>query len=215
MPTPTEKQRQLYANLMHEVKVRIEAIDHAVLGRMNLSTVFVREFCWLQLRMLCELIALSCLVAHGDIAFLQPHKVGKSYSADDILDRLTALRQHFYPEAVRQIRAPAGSTEKFQIQGIQPSPLSKDSLLTLYGKTHRHLHRGSLKKLLSMDVRAPIDLTIDTSEVIGWAQKINDLLSSHVIAINANEVILCSLRNADANNDVQVAVAMAAEPHKS
>ena len=76
---------------MHEVKVRIDVINHALQGRTGLIAPFVREICWLQLRMLCELVALSCLVAHGDIAFLQPHKVGKSYSADDILDRLIPL----------------------------------------------------------------------------------------------------------------------------
>ncbi len=52
--TVTEKQTQLYANLMQEVKVRIDAINLALQGRTNLATPFVRELCWLQLRMLCE-----------------------------------------------------------------------------------------------------------------------------------------------------------------
>ena len=207
MPTPTEKQRQLYANLMHEVKIRIDAINLAVQGRMGFSEFFVREFCWLQLRMLCELVALSCLVAHGDITFLQPHKVGKSYSADDILERLTKLRPHFYPQPSRQKPMVHGGKPGFEMEAINPSPLAKEDLLKLYGRTHRHLHRGSLKKLLAMNVNAPLDLKIDAPEVIGWAQRINDLLSIHLIAISADELIICILRNASANGEVQVVVA--------
>ena len=92
----TKDQSQLYASLMQEVKHRIDAINQALQGRTFLPHPFVREFCWLQLRMLCELVALGCLVAHGDIAFLKPHKVGKAYSADDIIRRLTELRPHSF-----------------------------------------------------------------------------------------------------------------------
>lgn len=191
---------------MDEVKVRIGSINSAALGRLPLPTPLVREFCYLQLRMLCELIALSCLVAHGDITFLQPHKLGKSYSADDILDRLSKLREHFYPSPITQniVQTKPGGPKHFHLEGVNPSPLPKEQLLVLYGKTHKFLHRGSLKKLLTSDT--PIDITINMPEIISWAQKINDLLSCHVIAISADKVILCNLRNKDDNFRVQVAI---------
>lgn len=204
-----DKQNGLYANLMDEVKVRIDCINSAAQGRMVYPTPIVREFCYLQLRMLCELIALSCLVAHGDITFLQPHKLGKSYSADDILERLTRLREHFYPLATIQTFTP-GPPRGFSMAVVEPSPLPKEELLKLYANTHKYLHRGSLKKLLSMDT--PIDITINLPEIVTWAQKINDLLSTHVIAINAQKIILCTLRNKDDNDKVQVATAEAPLP---
>ncbi len=202
------KRQLLYANLMHEVKIRIEAINQAVQGHLRLHELFIREFCWLQLRMLCELVSLSCLVAHGDITFLQPHKVGRSTSADEILDRMTKLRAHFYPFPVRQkeISHPSGQRH-FEMEGMAPGPLPKEDLLKLYGRTHRHLHRGSLKGLLSMDINSPIDVTINTPEIVGWAQKINDQLSHHVIAISSERLMICVLRNASDNNKVQVATA--------
>lgn len=198
-----EKRNQLYANLMDEVKVRIDCISTICNGRGNFPSVIVREFSYLQLRMLCELIALSCLVAHGDISSLQAHQVGKSYSADEIIDRLTKLRPHFYPIPGKQIWSGPGQPVGFDV--IDPSPLPKEELLSLYGKTHRYLHRGSLKKMLSMDV--PIDMRVDIPEIIKYAQKINDLLSHHVIAVSERHVILCVLRNMDNNNKVQVATA--------
>lgn len=197
------KRNTLYANLMDEVKVRVDVISTVANGRGAFPTVITREFCYLQLRMLCELLALSCLVAHGDIAALQSHKIGKAYSADEILDRMEKLRPHFYPSPITQ--EPDPTTGGWLMTGINPSPLPKEELLSLYAKTHRHLHRGSLKKMLSMET--PIDVNVNIPEIIKWAQKINDLLAVHVIAVNEYEVILCALRNAGDNNRVQVASA--------
>lgn len=209
MAHKTDKRNELYANLMDEVKVRVDCISTTCNGRGTYPTVIIREFCWLQLRMLCELIALSCLVAHGDIASLKAHKIGKSYSADEIIDRLEKLRPHFYPIAGRQTFN-ASSPARFGFDGIDPSPLPKEELIGLYGKSHRYVHRGSLKKMLSMDT--PIDINVNIPEIIQWAQKINDLLSFHAIAINENEVMICMLRNADNDHKVQVATAETSTP---
>jgi hypothetical protein len=57
----------LYAAIMEEAKLRLNSIDMALGGATILPHQLVREFCFLQLRMLCELIALGCLTAHGDI----------------------------------------------------------------------------------------------------------------------------------------------------
>ncbi|TIR15294.1 MAG: hypothetical protein E5X34_29820 [Mesorhizobium sp.] len=210
----TNKQTQLYANLMHELKVRIDAINLALAGHTRLATPLVREFCWLQLRMLCELVALSCLVAHGDITFLQPHKLGKNTSAQEILDRLSRLREHFYPIACRQKKGPPdpSGVATFEMEAIDPSPLPKDKLLELYGRTHRHVHRGSVTSLLSRDVNVPWDTKVDAPEIVRWAQCINDLLSVHTIPISETLVIICVLRNADDKQRVQVATAEAGKP---
>lgn len=204
-----EKRNTLYANLMDEVKVRIDILSTVANGRGTLPPVIIREFCYLQLRMLCELIALSCLVAHGDIAALQSHKIGRAYSADEILERMEKLRPHFYPIPVKQT-VTLGTPRRFNLDAINPSPLPKEDLLALYGATHKFVHRGTLKRLLSADI--PIDLKVNIPEIISWAQKINDLLSSHLIAVNEDHVILCLLRNADDGNKVQVATAERPKP---
>jgi hypothetical protein len=180
-----KKQLDLYANLMDEAKARIHCIDIMIAARTGFPPPIVREFCYLQLRFLCELIALACVVAHGDIKALQSHQTAKAYSAEEILERLSKLRPHFYPFACKQ----TVHDTHMEMTPIDPPPLSKGELLTLYGQTHKHLHRGSLKKLLSSD--APIDMTINLPEIVGWAQKINDLLSIHTIAIDGETLIVC------------------------
>lgn len=200
----TAKRNQLYANLMDELKARLDIITSAVAGKTGYPPVIVRELCWLQLRLLCELIALACLVAHGDIEALKSHKVGKAYSADDILKRLERLRPHFYPMASKKQQNPAGG---FFMEIINPSPLPKDDLLDLYGKSHQKLHRGSLKKMLSMD--KPIDMNVNYAEILEWSLRINMLMSHHTIAISDSDLILCILRNSNDENRVQVATAQA------
>lgn len=210
MTIPTGKQLTLYANLMEEIKVRFDVINHAAQGRTGLNAPFVREFLHLQMRFLCELIALACLVAHGDITFLQSHKIGRSYSAEDILDRMSKLRPHFYPVPVtRVVNTLADGRKHHQLTGIDPSPLSKEHLLDVYANTHKHLHRGSLKKLLSTDT--PLDMTINVPEIVGSAQKMSNLLGHHVIPISEELIILCMLVNTDNNNKVQVITAQRTE----
>ncbi len=63
---------KLYLALMEEARVRLDAINHAFQNDAGLPPRMVRETCYLQLRFLCEIIALGCLVAHGDIKKKRP-----------------------------------------------------------------------------------------------------------------------------------------------
>jgi hypothetical protein len=55
----------IYSLLMQEAKARLFATDAALEGRTGLPNAMICEFCFLQLRMLCELIALGCLNRPG------------------------------------------------------------------------------------------------------------------------------------------------------
>jgi hypothetical protein len=59
MKTSKLSKVDLYTVLMHEARSRIEAINFILGGHTRLSEGIVRELCWLQLRMLCETIALA------------------------------------------------------------------------------------------------------------------------------------------------------------
>ncbi|MGA7124937.1 MAG: hypothetical protein WBZ19_01415, partial [Chthoniobacterales bacterium] len=87
----------LYANLLEEAKIRIASIEAVISGRAGLPAPLVREYSYLQLRILCELIALGCLTAHGDIKATQAPKLQKEYAADVIIKRLENLHPNFYP----------------------------------------------------------------------------------------------------------------------
>jgi hypothetical protein len=182
---PSEKQIKairLYASLMEEAKTRMAAIDSALAGDTNLPEILADEFCTLQLRMLCELIALGCLVAHGDIRTTR--NLRKAKYADDIVNQLEVLNPHFYPQPVRQVDTGSGG---LGIEDIASGFLTKAELCKLVGKCGANLHRGSAKSLLS-------PRTLTPKAIAEWARKIRTLLDIHWFRLPSGEPhYLCSM----------------------
>ena len=190
------KALEIYANLMAEAKHRIAAIDTEA-RRSNTPVLFVREFCFLQLRMLCELIALGCLTAHGDVGSAQTRKLRKEWQAGKIISALVKLHPYFYPQAIKEEQSENGK------RGLRATKvgLTKNELLTLYAECGTNLHRGTVETIVS---GKPLTQT-GIADIIGWTQKIEDLLAMHMLALlGSTKGIVCILRNEDDNNRVQV-----------
>src|SRR6516162_9507585 len=124
-----------YSILMHEAKHRLWAMDTALGGQTGLPDGAIPELCFLQLRMLCELIALGCLTAHGDVV---TGKLKEEYKADKILSRLQQLHSDFYPYAAT--RTEAGIE-------LRKDGFTKEELTKLYWKCGDVLHRGTVETL--------------------------------------------------------------------
>lgn len=201
MPTPAQyAASKLYANIIGEIKLRIAAIDTGTTNKLPVSPPLVREFCFLQFRMICELIAFGCLVAHGDISGTKHPKLQKAWEADKIIELLEALHPDFFPIPVVQGRDKVGHT----LSPREPNPLPKKEFLDLYRKCGEVLHRGSARKLLSQ--KEPI--RIHYPELTAVAQKFVDLLSVHQVRMLGGKMFfVCILSNAEDNMNVQVAIA--------
>src|SRR3981081_1016837 len=96
----------IYSGLMDEMKIRLDAVEFAISGLLQFHPIIHREFSYLQLRMICELIALGCLVAHGDIPATKSKTLRRAWSADEIFKALEKLHPDFYPHPVEQITVP-------------------------------------------------------------------------------------------------------------
>jgi hypothetical protein len=176
----------VYIKLMEEVKYRAWGVNMALDRPHEIPPPLIREFCYLQLRMMCELVALGCLVAHGDIAKNQYFQ--KAYKADEILNQLAGLHPEFYPTPVvpkiyqmNEFNPISGKLR--QNVHLEPFPgpfLTKNELIALYRRCGDILHKGNLRKLLSQQDEAepPADLYSDI-KVDG--QKMLALLSNHTI----------------------------------
>ena len=90
-----------YADILNEINARIEILNMAINGRIDLPPPFIREISYLQLRMMCELLAIGCLVAHGDISDTKSNSIQKEFNAEKIINRLENLHPNFYPHPVR------------------------------------------------------------------------------------------------------------------
>jgi hypothetical protein len=177
-PTLTPQQNDAitaYARLLDEAVVRLTTIEGLVDDRFGVPSSLVAELGYLQLRMLCELVALCCLIAHGDIEATRATKLQKEYAADKLIKMLEPLHPNFYPRPVNVSPTSTGH----HIDRITEGFLTKAELLGLYHECGDRLHRGSLAKFRSS---APRVHETDLAKLRGWLSKFVILLRSHHVA---------------------------------
>jgi len=118
-----------YAELMAEARIRVDALNKALAGVYKLPDPLLKEFCFLQFRMICELIALACMAAHGDIT---SGNLREQWAADEIMKRLAELHPAFYPKPMIETRGkPPVRAEFLPFKGDY---LTREDLIALTGK---------------------------------------------------------------------------------
>ncbi len=143
MPAPPkelQKSCQIYARLMEEIKRRQLVIGQVLGHTISMPQMAAFEFCYMQLRKICEVFALGCLAAHGDIPEVRS-KLQSTYNADQIMKQLTRIHSRFYPVPSKQT-VDQVTQRPIQVTPITAGFLTKDELLTLYGQCGNYLHRG-------------------------------------------------------------------------
>jgi hypothetical protein len=164
----------LYASLLGELKVRLLWIDHTLSGEIGLHGQVAEEFCFLQLRLVAELIAIASLVAHGDIEATRSAKLQKAYEADRILNALEKLHPDFYPRpAVHTMLGPG----RHHFDWFEGPSLAKPDLVALWRRCGGILHKGGLAALVVPGQRTDFN----RDEVEGTVLRIRNLLSTHAI----------------------------------
>jgi hypothetical protein len=176
----TEEILIAYCNLMEELKARqavvLKILTDAREGRFAFPPYILGELCFLQLRMMCELIALGCLLVHKDVPAARTTRMQKAYAADWIVNRLTELHPSFYPLAGVQTL-----DEAARVIRVDPNTkphLTKDKLLELYAECGAVLHRGNLKGILAADPKH-----MDLLRAAKWTAQITQLLDHHQIPL--------------------------------
>lgn len=191
--------QNVYRAIMEEVKLRAYSINAIKKSPRIIHDQLVGEYCFLQLRMLCELIALGCLVAHGDIKEIQTKEFQKAWKAADIIQKLERLHPNFYP-VPRKIEFPKPG--HVHLADYDQPYLTKEELVSLYGKCGDIVHKGSIKRFLNPQPLA------DFADIDIWGQKILNLLSQHLISrVGGNFHILTALSAAQLNGNVLVVIA--------
>jgi hypothetical protein len=192
-----------YASLMEEVKYRHAAIQQVLDGRTGLPHLVAHELGYLQLRYTCELIALGCLVAHGDIPAVQSKRLRKAWAADEIINTLDRLHPDFFPHAVKQValppdQVPDGSTNAYDLPRLSDGFLTKDELIALYHECGTVLHRGSLDKLHLRPQRHA-----DTQKLREYLARIVALLNHHTIQPVDPQYLYIIMMKTDSTGNVQ------------
>ena len=186
-PTQTKQQQEAVteiAKLLSEAAVRMSAIDSTFKNQLYPASIVV-DFTYLQLRVLCETVALICLVAHGDIDASRTNKLHKEYAADNIIKQLEQLHAGFYPHPVTASQ----TIGAVHIEKISSGFLTKSELVSLYHECGRKLHRGSLVKFRSTSPQAH---STDIAKIQVWREKFVILINSfHIASLNNLSHYLC------------------------
>jgi hypothetical protein len=155
---------ETYCRLMIEILIRVEIVLNVVNNNPIPQTLAVQriptshqlitgESCYLQLRMICELIALACLTARGDIQETQQNKLKEAYQADRIINALTRLHPDFYPMPSKQ--SPVKINGRWEKTYLKDGFLTKQELASLYHESGGFLHCGKLADIASRKDRLP------------------------------------------------------------
>lgn len=164
----------LYCGLMEELKTRQNVVLTILEKKISLPVRVAHELCYLQLRIICELIAIACLVAHGDIA--QIRKLRTEWDADKIIKALERLHSEFYPKPGQQVKDDHGHV--VEVEDITSGFLTKAELLKLYGTCGAIVHRGTLNDVILKAPKIP-----DFTKIQEWITKIVTLLNHHQIQL--------------------------------
>ncbi len=173
---------------MLEIKERTLSIGSVVNGGTGLHGPLAREFCYLQLRMICECIALSCLTAHGDMKPVRTQKLQKESRADFLMKVLEALHPDFYPHPVKFTI----TTNNTHVDEITDGYLTKPELVQLVRDCGKKLHRGYAEKYSFSPTQAELDN--DFKHIMESANKILRLLEQHKVNLSSGtEFTFCIL----------------------
>jgi hypothetical protein len=201
MIDPYDKEQQalrdLYCNIMMEVRHRIEIVGYAARELYNIPKIAAYELCYLQFRLVCELIALSSLAAHGDIPATKSGRLTKTYQADAILNMLEKLHPDFYPVPSKQLRDANGKV--LEIEEIKSGFLTKKELITLYHETGDLLHRGAMRDYKPRTAG-------DFRKILATLEKITTLLNHHQIQLSDPDYQLWVLMKTDIDDQVHAYV---------
>jgi hypothetical protein len=174
-----------YCTLMEEIKFRLGFVEDIIYGRNLIAGTIGKDICYLELRMVCELIALSSLVAHGDIKETRSRKLAKKWEADFLISALQRIHPDFYPQPITP--HPGNGSVPTKAGEIRRPPtmvtsgfLTSAELAKLYHLCGRELHRGNLSNLLA---KRGMKVEIVYSPIREWVHKIIKLLNFHRIRL--------------------------------
>lgn len=172
---------RLYCDAMTEITLRQKVIFDILKGNIQMGIRPSYEMCHLEMRMICELIAISCLAAHGDIPTTRSGRMASAYEADWILRALEKVHPNFFPIPSKMTKE---GKELVLLDNNEPC-LTKADVIGTYHKCGAVLHRGNIKKMGLLQT--------DPSEmraISAWLKKSENLINQHTIILSKPGVLV-------------------------
>jgi hypothetical protein len=174
---------------MAYLKWRAAAID----GNMKMietkchymHEALVAEFCFLQIRYCCEILALGCVAMHAESLLVK--RLEKEWDANAIMKAFDKINAGFFPQPVAVAHVEKNHTHNHdKVEGA----LTKKELLETYGRLGDVLHIGHLKKYKT--IKLP---TYDFKLVNDFTRRIAKLLDRHTYVFENGEHMILIIMN--------------------
>lgn len=184
---------------MLELRARHRGVVSVINRETKLSKLLQKDICYLEFRMMCEVMALASLVIHGDIPLTHTRPLRDEYKADKIIRKLEELHPDFYPRPVTQrLVGPPGKRLAHLTKFSLPY-LTQKRLVSLYRECNDQLHRGHVSNLSDNKV-----LRIDRERLSTYAYLWSALMLTHVIRPKDSDLTFLVRMGAASNGSVDV-----------
>ena len=176
-----------YSTFILEIFRRLDAVSES-LGEIKANPNHPNnwkncDFCWFQIRKICEYLALAIVLAHhrGTTAVNDLSK----WRPSDLLKQIEDLNAHPTPVRIAIELAPNGEG------GTQLTPLAKPmntkTISEIYGRCNDILHVGSLDRILNSKMP-----NYDLSQLERWLDGFERLLRNHALLLpELKRVLVC------------------------
>jgi hypothetical protein len=171
-PKTNRERGALYANAMHEVRMRLRMIEQ--LGNAPMVPLFLYESCHLQLRLSCECLAVACLAAQGDF---QTHKAFRErYEPPLIFKALESLYPDFFP--IPSSLSKSANGWHLETRAGSAKAIARAKVERIWNQSGSHLHRGSAKRYIARTN------AVDRSEIQAATEAFWALILDHIIVLS-------------------------------
>jgi hypothetical protein len=179
MTSQAEVDGKRYCDLMEEVKLRINVVNHFLSGQGHaLYQPATLETVCLQIRKILELVAFGSLVANKEAYTATYAKVSKAWNAGEILAELAKVNPNFYPVPVIEVPS--------EIPGVQSQHkkrvgdyLDEEEFKEVYGRCGVLAHAAN-------PYGKGIDYEYYARSLPVWRTRIMNLLNAHDIHLIGN-----------------------------
>jgi hypothetical protein len=190
-----EKIGDLYITFMEHIILRLGSIADS-LSEVRANPTHAdnwrnAEFCYLQIRKVCEYLALSVLVAHDLYRDTSVQRLAKDWHAAEIFSKLLGLNPYAFPIAT-VVKFDHDGPGRHHIEPTSPVLDSAD-LDRIYGVCGDRLYAGTLKRILASKV-PPYSF----EEIADWRNKLVLTLNNHMVRLpHIASILLVTMRHED------------------
>lgn len=189
-----EDNLHMYRSFMEEIKLRMATIDRylkRVSDEKGGGDTFTDvESAILQVRYICELVALATVAAHGLVGIT--NRIRDEWNAEKIFKLLEGMNKNSFPRAIRPSPHIKNNFE------LQKGEMDLAELKQLYNSCGENLHRGAMKHFFKEARRG-----YDPEGLVKSMNRVKALLNMHVVMI-LDQGIIIYVTMKDENNGVAV-----------